>query len=252
MAILLYAHSFSGQNPAMSDRVPPDRPPNPDFETARAQGGPLSAQLASYSGLLCERNPVAGAAYQGMIEHLISVEAGKNAPSEGDALPPFLLPDENGRLVSSTELLGEGPLVITFNRGNWCPFCWLELSALENQYDAILQSGGSVVSITPEVATFSRRLKKRLGLRFPVLTDLDNGYALELGLAVGMTDDVRGVYDRAGIDLGIFQRSNVWFLPIPATLVVDRKGVIRHAYVNEDFRQRFEPDLLPEILAGLG
>ena len=166
-------------------------------------------------------------------------------------LPPFLLPDENGRLVSSAELLRKGPLVVTFNRGNWCPFCWLELSAFEDQYKAILKTGGSVVSITPDVATFSRRLKRRLGLSFPVLTDMDNGYALEMGLAVALTDDVRAVYHKAGIDLGIFQRSDVWLLPIPATLLIDRRGIIRHAYVNEDFRQRFEPDQIPDILARL-
>ena len=245
MAICLYASAVSGQNRGMSDRIPPDRPANPDFEKARALRGPLSAQLASYDAMLCERNPTAGAAYQGLVEHLIKVEAGKNAPADGDMLPPYLLPDENGRLVSSAEAVAKGPLVVTFNRGNWCPFCWLELSALENHYAAIVANGGSVVSITPEVATFSRRLKKRLGLSFPVLTDMDNGYALELGLAIALTDDVRAVYDRAGIDLGTFLRSAVWFLPIPATLVIDRKGIIRHAFVNEDFRLRFEPDLIP-------
>ncbi|MDA1325733.1 MAG: peroxiredoxin-like family protein [Proteobacteria bacterium] len=235
----------------MSDRIPPDRPPNPNFEKSRALRGPLSAQLASYDEMLCERNPATGAAYQGLVEHLIKVEAGKNAPAAGDMLPPFLLPDENGRLVSSDELLSRGPLVVTFNRGNWCPYCWLELSALADHYEAIIERRASVVSITPDVATYSRRLKKRLGLGFPVLTDLDNGYALEMGLSVALTDDVKGVYDRAGIDLGIFQRSAVWFLPIPATLVVGGQGIIRHAYVNEDFRQRFEPDLIPEILAEL-
>ncbi len=235
----------------MSDRIPPDRPPNPDYEKAQALRGPLSAQLASYDALLCERNPAAGAAYQGFIEHLIKVEAGKNAPSEGDMLPPFLLPDEDGRLVSSAELVARGPLVVTFNRGNWCPYCWLELGALENHYDTIVQNGGSVVSITPEVATFSRRLKNRLGLSFPVLTDIDNGYALEMGLSVALTDDVRNVYNQAGIDLGIFQRSAVWFLPIPATLVIDRQGIIRHSYVNEDFRERLEPDRIPNIISEL-
>ncbi len=251
MLFWLYSASIYGQNQAMSDNIPPDRPPNPNFEKARALRGPLSAQLASYDAVLCEQNPAAGAAYQGLVEHLIKVAAGKTAPADGDVLPPFLLPDENGRLVSSAELLATGPLVVTFNRGNWCPYCWLELSALEDHYAAIVENGGSVVSITPEVATYSRRLKKRLGLSFPVLTDIDNGYALEMGLAVAITDEVRGVYDKAGIDLGTFQRSAVWFLPIPATLVIDRQRIVRHAYVNQDFRQRFEPDRIPEILSEL-
>jgi peroxiredoxin len=235
----------------MPDRYPPDRPPNPDFEIARALGGPLSAQLASYDARLRERNPATGDAYQGLVDHLTKVEAAANAPVAGDDFPPFLLPDENGRLISSAELLATGPLVVSFNRGNWCPFCWLELSALETCYSAILDEGGSVVSITPEVATFARRLKNRLGLSFPVLTDLDNGYALELGLAIALTDEVRAVYNKARIDLGTFQRSDGWFLPIPATMVIDRRGVVRHAYVNADFRERIEPGCIPDVLSEL-
>ncbi len=235
----------------MSQGIPPDRPPNPDFDAARALDGPLSAQLAAYDALLRARNPAAGEAYHGLVEHLATVDTGANAPSAGDSLPPFQLPDENGRLLSSAELLASGPLVVSFNRGNWCPYCWLELSALEDCSPAIVAGGGSVVSITPEVATFSRRLKSRLGLSFPVVTDLDNGYALELGLAMSLTDAVRAVYLKAGIDLGTFQRSDGWFLPIPATLVVDRQGIVRHSYVNADFRQRIEPASVPELLAAL-
>lgn len=251
MVIWLYSPPVSGQNHVMSDRIPPDRPTNPDFEKARALRGPLSAQLASYDALLRERNRIAGDAYQAMAEHLLSVEAGKNAPAIGSELPPFLLPDENGRLTSSEELLANGPLVVSFNRGNWCPYCWLELCLIEQHHDSIVGVGASVVSVTPEVATYARRLKNRLKLSFPVLTDIDNGYALELGLAVALTDDVRALYERIGIDLGTFQRSSVWFLPIPATLVIDPRGIVRHAYVNADFRERFEPDLIPEILSGL-
>jgi peroxiredoxin len=235
----------------MTGNVPPERPPNPQFDSARSIDGPLAAQLKEYDALLRARNPAAGDAYQEMVEHLSAVEAGANAPAAGDSLPPFWLPDENGRLVGSPELLASGPLVISFNRGNWCPYCWLELSALEDCATAIRAGGGEVLSITPEVATFSRRLKKRLGLSFPVLTDLDNGYALELGLAIPLTTAVRENYVRAGIDLGAFQRSEGWFLPIPATLVVDRQGTIRHSYVNADFRERMEPDSIPELLAQL-
>ncbi len=235
----------------MSANIPPDRPPDPGFDSAHALGGPLSVQLAAFDAALRARNPAAGEAYDGLAEHLVTVDAGANAPSPGDPLPPFQLPDENGRLLSLAELLASGPLVVSFNRGNWCPYCWLELSALEDCFSAIVEGGGSVVSITPEVATFSRRLKNRLGLSFPVLTDLDNGYALELGLAMSVNDAVRAVYVKVGIDLGTFQRSDGWFLPIPATLVVDRQGIVRHSYVNADFRERIEPRSVPELLAAL-
>ena len=235
----------------MAIRIPPDRPPSPKFEKARALEGPLAVQLASFGEMMSEQNPEAEKAYERLVAQLSKVEAGKNAPAIGDKLPPFLLPDEDGHLIASESLLADGPLVVSFNRGNWCPFCWLELSALQDVYTAICEAGGSVVSITPEVATFSRRLKNRLGLAFPVLTDMDNGYALELGLAIALTDEVRGLYVRSGIDLGAFQRNDAWMLPLPATLVVGRDGIVRHAYVNEDFRQRIEPSEIPGLLAGL-
>ena len=235
----------------MSARIPPDRPPDPNFETARALEGPLSAQLAAYGAMLRERNPAAGEAYESLVVKLGELDVGAGAPVVGDEFPPFMLPDDNGRLVSSADLLANGPLVVSFNRGNWCQYCWLELSALQDCYSVILDGGGSVVSITPDIATFSRRLKKRLGLGFPVLTDLDNGYALELGLAFALTDDVRALYERIGFDLGTFQRSDGWFLPVPAALVIDWQGIVRHSYVNADFRERIEPGTVPEILSEL-
>ena len=235
----------------MSSRVPPDRPPDPNFATARALEGPLAAQLAAYDAKLRERNPAAGEAYNGLVDRLATLDVGAGAPAVGDELPPFTLPDDGGRLVASADLLANGPLVVSFNRGNWCAYCWLELSALQDCYAAILDAGGSVVSITPDVATFSRRLKNRLGLGFPVLTDLDNGYALALGLAFALTDDVRALYDKVGFDLGTFQRSGGRFLPIPATLAVDRHGIVRHSYVNADFRERMDPGTVQGILSEL-
>ncbi len=209
---------------------------------------PSSRQLAK--SLRVSRNTVM-LAYQSLIDRLSALEVGAGAPGVGDELPPFVLPDDDGRLVSLADLLANGPLVVSFNRGNWCPFCWLELSALQDCHHAIVEAGASVVSITPEVATFSRRLKNRLGLGFPVLTDLDNGFALELGLAFALTDDVRAIYDGAGIDLGTFQRSEAWFLPIPATLVIDRRGIVRRSYVNADFRERIEPRNVAGFLSEL-
>lgn len=235
----------------MSARIPPERPTSPTYQKARAIEGPLSAQLAAYDAMLRERLPEVGVAYQGLVDHLTSVEAGKNAPGVGDELPPFLLPDETGRLRSLEELIADGPLIVSFNRGNWCPYCWLELSALQECYPAIVEQGGSVVSITPDVATFSLRLKRRLSLSFPVLTDLDNSYAMELGLAFSLTDALRNVYVEADIDLGAFQRSDAWFLPIPATLVIDRRGLVHHAYVNADFRERIDAERLPALLSAL-
>lgn len=223
----------------------------PDFEAAAALKAPLKARLEHFAAALRERRPEVAEAYQSLIQTLGRGEAGAAAPKEGDALPSFLLPDETGRLVSLSELLAEGPLVISFNRGNWCSFCRLELLALADSYPEVRRHGGQIVSITPETATYGRRLKARLGLPFPVLSDIDNAYALELGLAIALSPEIRTLLKDAGIDLGLYQRNDAWFVPIPAIFLVDRQGIVREAYVNADFRARFDPARLGDKLSSL-
>jgi peroxiredoxin len=235
----------------MSSRIPPDRPPNPDFEAALALDAALSDRLAAYDAMLHRRSPATWAAYEAFVARLKALGVGANAPSAGDRLPPFVLPDETGRLVASADLLDRGPLVVSLNRGNWCPYCALELGSLAELHDAIVANGATLVSITPEIATFNRRLRNRLALDFAVLTDLDNGYAMSLGLACVLTSEVRAIYDRLDIDLGAFQRNRGWFLPVPATFVVDRQGLIRLSFASADFRTRIDAMTIPRTLAGI-
>ncbi|MDE0944296.1 MAG: peroxiredoxin-like family protein [Alphaproteobacteria bacterium] len=235
----------------MSAFIPPERPVNANLEQARAMDAPLSARLAAYDAMLTESRPASAAAYGKLVDHLIKYDVGGAVLKIGTTLPAFLLPDETGTLVSSDVLLQQGPLVISFNRGNWCPYCTLELDALQASHAVIQKSGSTLVSITPEIATFNRRLKNRLALDFPVLTDLDNGYALEAGLAVMLTPEIMAVYEQANIQIAAFQRNAGSILPIPATVLVDRQGTIRHSFVNADFRLRFDPDALHDALAEL-
>lgn len=235
----------------MSAPVPPELPSDPRFEQARQQEQGLARQLACFNGLIREELPALWQIYEDFTAKLAGLEIGAGAPRPGEVLPPFLLPGEDGGLISSEELLAEGPLIVSFNRGNWCPYCWLELTALQELLPEIAGTGAGLVSITPEIATFNKRLKRRLGLDFPVLTDLDNGYALQLGLAFAISKEIRKIFEGAKIDLGVFQRNQSWFLPVPALIVADRGGIVRHAYVNADFRQRFDPKDLRKILAEL-
>ena len=218
------------------------------FERARATHPALARQLEFYVRELAERHPATASAYQALVETLTRCAAGAAAPKVGDPLSPFVLPDEAGRLRSSDALLADGPLVISFNRGSWCPLCWLELTALNDRRADIARLGGGIVSIVPETATHSRRLKARLGLGFPLLTDLDNACALALGLATSLSAEIREIFIGAGIDIGLYQRNDAWFVPIPATLVVDRTRIVRASYVNADFRQRGD---LARLIAAL-
>lgn len=224
---------------------------DPAFEEARALKAPLAEQLAHFSKALSDRNSKVGAAYQTLVEKLERAGTGAEAPKEGDRLPPFLLPDLDGRLVSSQDLLVDGPLVISFNRGNWCPFCWLELAALGDIAEEVKAMGGRIVSITPETAAYNRELKDRLNLPFSFLTDLDNGYGLELGIAMPISDEIRALIEPRGFDLAAYQKNDAWYVPLPAIFIVDRQAIVRKMYVNPDYRQRFDPSPIPAILAEL-
>ena len=229
---------------AMNDEIKP----NPAFDAIRAAGGPLASQLARYFEAMAARNPAAGKAYDDVVAQLVAAGAGAGAPKAGDRLPGFLLPDGQGRLVALADLLAAGPQIVSLNRGNWCPFCWLELSALGEIHTAVRERCGNIVSISPETAIWNRRLSQRLNLPFPVLTDIDNGYALELGLAVAMPAPVLAVYEKAGIDLARYQNGAGNLLPLPATYVVGTDGIVLHAFVDGDFRKRVDP---ADILAAL-
>jgi len=222
-----------------------------DFLKARRPEAALTEQLDDYAAALAVTYPLLAEAYQALVDRLLAAGAGEHAAKNGEALPPFLLPDENGRLVSSAELLASGPLVVSFNRGNWCAFCWLELAALGDRYAEVKRRGGEVVSITPDTARYARRLKARLNLPFPVLTDLDNAYAVEMGLAIRLSAEITQLFLESGVDLGVSQRNDSWFVPIPATIVIDRAGVIRRSYVNADFRRRDELADLEELISNL-
>ena len=225
--------------------------PNPAFDKARADHDSLAEQLADYHAALDKRAPDIGAAYQALIEKLQRVGTGSTAPKAGDSLPPFLMPDLEGRLVSSKDLLEKGPLVISFNRGHWCPFCWLELAALGDINEAVEEQGGSIVSITPETATWNRELKERLHLSYSILSDIDNGYSLELGLTMPVSEEIKTLLEPRGTDLSVFQNNNSSFLPLPAIFIVDQGSVIRETYVNPDYRQRFDPAQIPTVLSAI-
>jgi peroxiredoxin len=165
-------------------------------------------------------------------------------------MPPFVLPDEDGRLVALASLLDAGKTVIAFHRGHWCPYCRINADALAKIAPAVARSGGQLVIITPEIGKFNRRLRDEAGASFPVLTDLDCGYALELQLAIKVNDDKRQAMTSAGWDIAPFQDNSDWILPIPATFVVGSDGIIKARFVDPDYRKRMDVDVLLQALAG--
>lgn len=213
--------------------------------------GSLDDRNASYWSVERALLPELDAAYQRFVARVASAGTMDLAPRIGDVMPEFLLPDGRGRLFGLSSLIAEGPLVLSFNRGHWCPFCHIELKGLASIGDAVSRRGGNIVSIVPETAPFVRSMCREYRLPFPMLTDLDHGYALENGLVVPAGDEIKRLYLSYGIDFEEYQGNEAWFMPIPATFIVDRRGIVRKRFVDVDFRRRMPLQTVLAALEGL-
>jgi peroxiredoxin len=218
------------------------------FEEARKIEGPLKDRLAHYAKKSRAINSAFAEAYDRLIARLAAAIEGDTAPKLGEPMPPFVLPGADGRLIALEDILAAGEAIVSFNRGHWCPYCRLELSALGSIADTARQRGATIVSIMPERAVYARRASEVSGNGILVLSDIDNGYALSLGLAIWVGEEVRALMLSRGFDLEEFQGNAAWFLPLPATFVIGQDGIVKARYIDSDFRRRME---IADILAAL-
>jgi peroxiredoxin len=180
---------------------------------------------------------------------LIASGQAARAVKAGDRAPQFRLTDQNGNEVSSAELLARGPLIVSFYRGVWCPYCNMELQALQEILPAFREMGANLVVISPQSAVNSRKSRRTNGLDFPVLSDPGNETAAAFGLRFVLPDYLIKLYKSLKNDLPAFNGDTSWTLPMPARFVIGRDGVIRYAEVNPDYTHRPEPsDVLPALL----
>jgi peroxiredoxin len=220
------------------------------FLRCRDMEGSLGEQLQAYADAGREIFPAYGEAVDRLVARINVNGGGENAPRPGEAMPHFLLPDETGRLVSLTSLIGSGPLAVMFYRGHWCPFCRLNVRAVAQAMDRIRAVGGQAVAIMPETQAFAGRFKAEANVPFAVLTDLDNGYALSLNLAIWLGAEIQKLLSYQ--DMASFHGNDGWVLPIPATFVVGRDGLVKARFVDPDFRKRMEIDDLVAALKDAG
>ncbi|MEV4341394.1 peroxiredoxin-like family protein [Streptomyces sp. NPDC049590] len=169
-----------------------------------------------------------------------SGQAGQ-ALTAGAKAPCFTLPSATGRTVTLDELLADGPLVLTFYRGAWCPYCNIALRSLQQHHDAITARGARLVAVSPQTPDESLSHAERNELAFDVLSDIGCEAARQFGLAFDLPDDLAIVYGRLGIDLHRSNAGHARTLPIPATYVIDRDGTIGWAFVDSDYTTRAEP-----------
>jgi peroxiredoxin len=135
-------------------------------------------------------------------------------------------------------------VVISFNRGHWCPYCRLQMSVMGQVHADVVQAGGQLVTIVPERRKFAALMRREAQAPFAVLTDMDNGYALSLNLAVWVGAEMAAMMAGFGVNLPEYQGNESWILPIPASFVVGRDGMIVARHIEPDYRLRMETDAL--------
>lgn len=171
-----------------------------------------------------------------------------NALSVGAKAPRFELPDHDGKIVRSSELLAKGRVVICFIRGRWCPFCVAQMEAMNVVVSQIEKAGATLVAISPQTVKQSFFMRDQHKLRFPVLSDSGNSVARQLGLAYRIPDEQQALYKGTFVNLPFVNGDDSWELPIPATYVIERDGTVVYASANENYTERPEPAEIIAIL----
>ncbi|MEQ8961908.1 MAG: peroxiredoxin-like family protein [Coleofasciculus sp. C2-GNP5-27] len=166
----------------------------------------------------------------------------------GDKAPNFRLPNAVGKTVELQDLLSRNPVVISFYRGSWCPYCNLELRTLQQSLPEIKELGATLVAISPQTPDNSLSTVEKNDLEFQVLSDVGNQVAKEFGLVFVLPEELRSIYQDFGIDLPAHNGEDTFELPIPATYVIAQDGTIIHAFVEVDYTKRLDP---AEIIAAL-
>jgi len=218
------------------------------FERARDLDGSMSERLNTFAEAVRRKNPASAAIVDRLVARLREHGAGEAAPKPGDTMPAFVLPDEAGRLMSLKDLLAQGPVVVTFHRGHWCPYCRISINTLAKAQPRIEALGARMVAIVPDREQFAAEMKADSNVRFPILTDMDNGYAMTLNLAIWVGAEMEEYMNKIGRSLPKYQGNDSWMLPIPATFVVGKDGRIKARFVDPDYRKRMA---IEELIAAL-
>lgn len=158
--------------------------------------------------------------------------------STGDMFPDFSLPNTNNEIVELKELLQNGKVIIAFFRGSWCPYCNLELKALQDNLKQITDKNVTLVAVSPQTSDYSEELKSNHNLEFELLTDKNNTLAKQLGVAFELQNYVIPVYSSLGIELSTYNENNNNELPVPAVFVIDTNGSIIYKFVDTNYMNR--------------
>jgi peroxiredoxin len=208
----------------------------------------LKEQLAEYRAGWFKRVPAERqAVMERHINELRSALA-KTALKAGDRAPPVVLTNAKGSVVDIKSLLSRGPLIVTFYRGGWCPYCNLELRAFQQILPEIKAAGASLVAISPEKPDDTLTTAEKNALDFEVLSDVGQKVGRAFGLVYTFSEELKWAYREFGLDIPGKNGFDEWALPISATYVIGRDGLITYAYTDADYRDRAEPAEVVKIL----
>ena len=203
----------------------------------------LKQELAEYRAGWFRRVPAERQAI--MERHIAQLRDGlaKTALKVGDHAPSIVLGNAKGETVDVSVLLEKGPVILTFYRGGWCPFCNLELRALQRLLPDIEAVGASLVAISPEKPDDSLSTAEKNALTFEVLSDVGQKVGRAFRLVYEFNDELKSAYKEFGLDIPAKNGAgDEWALPISATYIIDRDGIIIYAYTDADYRDRADAD----------
>ncbi|GAB1154571.1 peroxiredoxin-like family protein [Paenibacillus illinoisensis] len=167
---------------------------------------------------------------------------------EGQKAKDFTLKNALGETVNLFDELSKGPVVLTFYRGGWCPFCNTQLKSYEKILPEIEALGGQLIAVSPQSPDNTLSQQEKEALSFQVLSDTNGLVAAFYNILYDVPDYLQNIMKQVGMDLTEYNAMNSWVLPIPSTFMIDESGIIRSAYVNPDFMQRLDPeDILHEL-----
>ena len=169
---------------------------------------------------------------------LMATGLADRALKRGGRMPDFELPDATGKIIRSTDLRAQGLLLISFYRGHWCPYCSLELKALQERLTDIAAKGATLVAISPQTPDQSLTTQQKHELKFPVLSDAGNKVAKKFGLVYTLDASLQPIYQAFGIDLNAHNGDSSFELPVPATYLVAKDGTVLESYLDIDYRKR--------------